>query len=75
MLRGNGWTATQHHPRAWCRDYGARIDRQKARLMWLVETMGADSFREKIGEYMGVKLRTKVEEKVSADKVALIGFH
>lgn len=41
--------------------------------MWLVETMGADAFREKIGEYMGVKLRTKVEEKVSADKKALIG--
>ena len=57
--------------RAWCRDYGARIDRQKARLMWLVETMGADAFREKIGEYMGVKLRTKVEEKVSADRKAL----
>ncbi len=34
--------------------------------MWLVEAMGADAFREKIGEYMGVKLRTKVEEKVSS---------
>ncbi len=33
--------------------------------MWLVEAMGADAFREKIGDYMGVKLRTKVEEKVS----------
>ena len=49
-----------------CRDYGGRVDRQKARLMWLVEAMGADAFREKVGEYMGVKLRTKVEEKVSA---------
>jgi len=47
-----------------CRDFGGRQDRQKARLMWLVEAMGVDAFREKIGEYMGVKLRTAVEEKV-----------
>ena len=48
-----------------CRDYGPRGDRQKTRLMWLVEAMGVGPFREKIGEYMGdVKLRTAVEEKV-----------
>ena len=33
--------------------------------MWLVEAMGVEAFREKVGEYMGVKLRTAVEEKVS----------
>jgi len=33
------------------RDYGARVDRQKARLMWLVEDMG------------GVTLRTGVHPK------------
>ena len=48
-----------------CRDFGGRQDRQKARLMWLVEAMGVEGFREKVGEYMGVKLRTAVEEKVS----------
>lgn len=47
------------------RDFGPRQDRQKARLMWLVEAMGVDAFREKVGEYMGVKLRTAVHEKVS----------
>ena len=36
--------------------------------MWLVEDMGADAFREKVGEYMGVKLRKKVEEKVSSSR-------
>ena len=53
-------------PRA-CRDFGPRGDRQKTRLMWLVEAMGVGAFREKVGEYMGgVKLRTAVEEKVSS---------
>ena len=49
----------------WRRDHGHREDRQKARLMWLVEAMGVDAFREKVGEYMGVKLRTAVHEKVT----------
>ena len=46
------------------RDFGPRADRQKTRLMWMVEAMGVDAFREKVGEYMGVKLRTAVHEKV-----------
>ena len=47
------------------RDYGARIDRQKARLMWMVEDMGTDKFRELIGEYMGgVALRKGIHPKV-----------
>jgi len=46
------------------RDYGARVDRQKARLMWLVEDMGVDKFRQIVGEYMGgVTLRTGVHPK------------
>lgn len=33
--------------------------------MWLVESMGVDAFRAKVGEYMGgVTLRTAVKEKV-----------
>ena len=52
-------------PRAPCRDYGPRGDRQKTRLMWLVEAMGVAAFREKVGEYMGgVTLRAAVKEKV-----------
>ncbi len=48
-----------------CRDFGARIDRQKARLMWMVEDMGVDKFRELVGQYMGdVTLRTGVHPKV-----------
>lgn len=44
------------------RDKGGRTDRQKARLMWLVEEMGVDKFREAVASYMGVEgLRPAVE--------------
>ena len=43
-----------------CRDFGARDDRQKARLMWLVEAMGVDAFRAAIEERMGQTLRREV---------------
>ena len=36
-----------------CRDHGQRLDRQKSRLMWLVEDWGVDKFRDTIAEYMG----------------------
>lgn len=42
------------------RDHGARNDRQKARLMWLVEAMGVDAFREAIEQRMGQTLRREV---------------
>lgn len=49
-----------------CRDHGGRDDRQKARLMWMVEELTVPKFREMVGAQMGgVTLRTKVEEKVS----------
>jgi ferredoxin-nitrite reductase len=35
------------------RDYGERKDRQKARLLWLIEDWGVDKFRDKVAEYMG----------------------
>ena len=48
-----------------CRDYGARIDRQKARLMWMVEDMGTDKFRELVAEYIGgAALRKGIHPKV-----------
>ena len=39
-----------------CRDQGSRVDRQKARLMWMVEEWGVDKFREMIEQQMGDKL-------------------
>jgi ferredoxin-nitrite reductase len=35
------------------RDYGARGDRQKTRLMWLVEELGNEKFTSLVSEYMG----------------------
>ena len=43
------------HP---CRDYGQRVsDRQKTRLMWLVEEMGAEKFRQTVSKYIGYDLK------------------
>ncbi len=39
-----------------CRDQGSRVDRQKARLMWMVEDWGVDKFREMVEQQMGDKL-------------------
>lgn len=49
-----------------CRDHGPRLDRQKTRLMWLVEDWGVDKFREAIAERMGQTLREGVHEQVRA---------
>ena len=35
------------------RDHGDRTDRQKARLMWLVERLGAEEFTKLVASYMG----------------------
>ena len=35
------------------RDNGERTDRQKARLMWLVENWGVDRFRDAVAARMG----------------------
>lgn len=41
------------------------MDRQKARLMWMVEDMGTDKFRELVSEYMGsATLRKGIHPKV-----------
>lgn len=42
------------------RDNGGREDRQKARLMWLVEEWGVDRFREAIEQRMGQTLHKEV---------------
>ena len=47
------------------RDHGSRADRQKTRLMWLVEDWGTEKFREMVGQQMGgVTLRKGVPEEV-----------
>lgn len=41
-----------------CRDHGQRVpDRQKTRLMWLVEEMGAETFRQAVTKYIGYDLK------------------
>lgn len=61
------------------RDHGARGNRQKTRLMWLVEEIGLEKFKELCEEYMGggVKLNDAVE--VTHDDVwerrDLLGVH
>lgn len=47
-----------------CRDLGRREDRQKTRLMWLVEEMGVEAYREEVGRRMGVQLRTGFHPEV-----------
>ena len=52
------------------RDYGPRADRQQSRLIWLIEQLGMDKWKQLIEEYMGggVKLRpaVKVRQGISA---------
>ena len=55
-----------------CRDHGSREDRQKTRLMWLVEEWGTDKFREMVGQQMGgVTLRKGIKEHVRPNPISL----
>ena len=57
------WADCLQVPRARCRDMGGRMDRQKARLMWLVEEVGVEGFRDAISQYMGgAELRREVRD-------------
>jgi ferredoxin-nitrite reductase len=44
------------------RDNGRRDDRQKARLVWLVEEWGIDAFREAIAERMGLVVGSTTDQ-------------
>ncbi|KAK9850606.1 hypothetical protein WJX84_005660 [Apatococcus fuscideae] len=59
------------------RDLGRREDRQKTRLMWLVEEMGVEAYREEVGRRMGVKLRTgaHVEYPDKWERRSVLGIH
>jgi ferredoxin-nitrite reductase len=59
------------------RDHGGRMDRQKARLMWLVEDWGVDKFREAIAERMGDTLSkgVHVEYNTPWARRDVLGIH
>ena len=50
------------HTHTRCRDHGPREDRQKARMIWMVEELGEEKWKSLIEQYMGgVKLRPAVK--------------
>ncbi len=61
-----------------CRDAGNREDRQKARLMWLVEACGVEEFRKNVARYMGLDDlpgHVHVEYKDEWKRRDVIGIH
>lgn len=58
-----------------CRDYGQRVsDRQKTRLMWLVEDMGAQKFRETVSSYIGYDLKPGKHVTVSVSCSSALAY-
>ncbi|MEM9568225.1 MAG: ferredoxin--nitrite reductase [Cyanobacteria bacterium P01_E01_bin.34] len=58
------------------RDNGPRANRQKSRLMWLIEEWGIDTFRAKVMEQMGQDLPQAVpEDLIDWDKRDHLGVH
>lgn len=44
------------------RDHGLRANRQKARLMWLIDEWGIAKFRDEVENYLGRKLQPEAEK-------------
>ena len=44
------------------RDRGLRVNRQKARLMWLIDELGLDQFRSEVENKLGWKLEAEAEK-------------
>ena len=42
------------------RDHGPREDRQKTRMMWLVEQVGMDKWQALLEQYLGEKLQPAI---------------
>lgn len=58
------------------RDYGLRANRQKARLMWLIDEWGIDLFRIEVEKTLGYPLQTAAEaDEISWEKRDHIGIH
>lgn len=58
------------------RDYGLRANRQKSRLMWLIDEWGIEKFRMVVEEHFGRPLLTAAEEdEIDWDKRDHIGIY
>ncbi len=58
------------------RDHGSRANRQKARMMWLIDEWGVEQFRDKVqAAYGRLLLRAAPEDLIDWDKRDHIGVH
>jgi ferredoxin-nitrite reductase len=58
------------------RDHGLRANRQKSRMMWLIDEWGIEKFREVVAEQFGRPLQTAApEDEIQWDKRDHIGIH
>lgn len=56
------------------RDHGPRANRQKSRLMWLIDQWGIETFRERLEEHLGHSLLTAApEDAIDWDKRDFLG--
>ncbi|NER50144.1 MAG: ferredoxin--nitrite reductase [Symploca sp. SIO1A3] len=58
------------------RDHGSRANRQKSRMMWLIDEWGMDKFREMVADQFGRSLKTAAEkDEIDWDKRDHIGVY
>ncbi len=58
------------------RNHGLRANRQKARLMWLIDEWGIEKFRAEVEKQLGFPLQTAAEkDEILWDKRDHIGIH
>jgi ferredoxin-nitrite reductase len=58
------------------RDHGLRANRQKSRLMWLIDEWGIDKFRAEVENQLGQKLETEAEkDEIDWEKRDHIGVY
>jgi ferredoxin-nitrite reductase len=58
------------------RDHGLRANRQKARLMWLIDEWGVEKFRAEVEQRLGFALQTAaLKDEILWDKRDHIGIH
>lgn len=58
------------------RNHGLRANRQKARLMWLIDEWGIEAFRAEVEKQLGHSLQTAAEkDEILWDKRDHIGIH
>ncbi|NES87675.1 MAG: ferredoxin--nitrite reductase [Moorea sp. SIO2B7] len=58
------------------RDHGSRANRQKSRMMWLIDEWGMDRFRAMVEAQFGRQLQTAADEdEIDWDKRDHIGVH